>query len=320
MGNSEEMKDIKFYESIESKWLAQGMDKASFEKEVSFAVQIINGNSYMQKCEPKTALKAVMNVCQTGLTLNPVMKYAYLVPRKIGGVLSVCLDPSYQGLIHLLTSSGAVKSISSQIIYQNDLIEIDLASDKKVLKHVPYWMDGKDDSGQIMGVYSLAQLEHSFHCEIMTIQDVYEIRDHSESYKAYLKNKNVPSIWVSDEPEMIRKTVVKRHFKYLPKGKKAEQISNAIQLDNLASGYDEIADFHDIIQLEEYLEQCGIENDRLYNDYKMQINTVKTRNQAQALFNELRAYERPSAQMNQTEAAKQAKKAVQISDQKELKL
>lgn len=231
-----------FYEVIQDDFVSQsGLSKEVFQKEVSFAVQILRGNPYMQKCTGNSVLKAVLNVAQTGLSLNPVLKYAYLVPRSVKRdgkyVLEACLDPSYIGLAKLLTDTGSVTSLSTQIVYEGDVIEINLGSDEKVTKHTPYILAG-NDKGAIKAVYSLAQLpDGTKHIEFMSYEDILDIRDRSESYKSFKAGKSRSCIWDSDESEMCRKTVIKRHTKYLPKSEKFEKVGKAIDVDNNLNGF-----------------------------------------------------------------------------------
>ena len=83
----------------------------NFAREANFALQILEGNKYLQGSKPESIRNAIVNVSLTGLTLNPALKYAYLVPRKIGSDLHCILDISYIGMIKLLTDAGAVKSL-----------------------------------------------------------------------------------------------------------------------------------------------------------------------------------------------------------------
>ena len=70
-----------------------------WEKEMSFALQAISGNSALEKCNPNSITTTMVNVALTGLTLNPKKAYCYLIPR--GG--KAILDISYQGMIFLMT-------------------------------------------------------------------------------------------------------------------------------------------------------------------------------------------------------------------------
>jgi len=120
-----------FYNTIRPMWIEQsGLDESAFSREISFAVQHAIKNPYLQKCTSNSVLRAVMNVAQIGLTLNPVSKYAYLIPRFNGQSkeLECVLEPSYIGLAKLLTDSGSVTSIECHLIYQGDLIKVDMAS------------------------------------------------------------------------------------------------------------------------------------------------------------------------------------------------
>lgn len=219
-----------FYKPIQQNFIKLADEKA-FKREIGFAIQIIKGNAALQKCDANTVLEAVYNISQTGLTLNPVLKYAYLIPRKGKCIL----EPGYQGLIKLATDTDNISSINVQLVYQGDECEIDLASDQKIIKHIPYVATGKDPGDVIYG-YSIATLQDgSKHPEVMSLKQILDIREYSESYKAYVakqkKGEWASSVWVSDPHEMYRKTIVKRHFKYLPKSDN-RQLERAIELDN----------------------------------------------------------------------------------------
>lgn len=227
-------------ERVKPAFLEQsGLKEADFKREVSFAIQLASANPYLQSCTPDSALKAILNVAQIGLTLNPVKKEAYLVPRYNSKTreTEVCLDPSYIGLIKLATDSGIVKSINCQVIYSGDEIEIDLSEEYTVKKHVPYFLTGKD-KGSIIGAYSIATLrDGSKHCEIMGREEIEAIRSRSEGYKAFEAGKTKSNVWVTDEGEMFRKTVIKRHTKYLPKS--GDKLYKAIEISNHAGGFTE---------------------------------------------------------------------------------
>jgi len=66
----------------------------------------------------------------------------------------------------------------------------------------------------------------------MDAEQIFAIRDLSESYKAFKAKKVTSCIWVTHEGEMFRKTVIKRLAKYLPKTDKWEHINQAIEIDN----------------------------------------------------------------------------------------
>ena len=217
----------KFYAPIQKMFVSLANEK-KFQSEVQFAVQIMKGNQYLQKMDGNSVLESVLNISQTGLTLNPVLNYAYLVPHKGKCVLY----PSYQGLMKLATDTGSVVSIEVNLIYEGDDVVLNLASNKKIESHIPYILTGKD-KGRIIGGYSLANLpDGTKHVEIMSSQDINDVIEHSESYKNDVSKGTKYSPWNTYESEMYRKTILKRHFKYLPKTEQNESLIKAIELDN----------------------------------------------------------------------------------------
>lgn len=215
-----------------------GLSEASFAREASFAYQAYLENERVAQCTKNSLIKCVMNVAQTGLTLNPVKKYASIVPRLNSKKkqMEAILEPQYQGLIKLLNDAG-MENIEARVVYENDIFDFDLSSEEKVKKHVPYYLNKAAESGDFLAVYSIATVNGVRHVEVMPAEQVYEIREKSESYKAFVAKKISTCIWVEFPEEMYRKTVIKRHYKYLPKSDFNDNISNAIHLDNQVNGF-----------------------------------------------------------------------------------
>lgn len=225
--------------SVKSHMIDMGMSYEDFKREAMFACEIWNNpkNSYLRKATSKSLLTAIINIAQVGLTLNPIAKEAAIVPRKNGDVIEAHLEPMYGGLVKLLTDSGSVINIISNLIYEGDNFTVDLITGQR--SHIPHYVTGKEQ-GKIKGVYAIARLhDGSDQFEHMTAEEVFAIRDRSESYKAYKAGKASSSIWITDEGEMFRKTVIKRIYKYLPKSQKSEKLQRAIELtdrDYVVSG------------------------------------------------------------------------------------
>jgi len=203
------------------------------KQEISFAIQSINKSAQLQKCSMDSLLQAVVNVSNVGLTLNPAAKEAYLIPRYNGLTRSMeaSLDPSYIGLVKLLTDTGSVKSMVCQIVHDRDHFEVDLANNTSPVVHKPELSSG--ERGNMKGVYALATLaDGTRQVEWMDVDEVNQIRDRSETYKAFKAGKIQSCTWASDYGEMSRKTVIKRIYKYLPRSEKAAVLDKAIELDN----------------------------------------------------------------------------------------
>lgn len=206
-----------------------GVNGIEFEREKEFALQILGGSDYLGKVamnNPDSLRNAVTNIAAIGISLNPASKQAYLVPRKGG----VCLDISYMGIMHIAQQSGAIRWGQAKIVRENDEFELQEVGKAPIHKYKPF--DKK--RGDVIGVYCVVKTDtEDFLVETMSIDEVFDIRDRSEAYKAYKKDKSKLCPWVTDELEMVRKTVTKRASKYWPH---RERLAKAIHYLNTDGG------------------------------------------------------------------------------------
>lgn len=204
------------------------MDSETIVKEINFAMQAFNRNSYLAGATAASKQQAILNVAQIGLTLNPVMKLAYLVPRYNSGQVECFLEPSYQGLVKLITDTGSAKSVVAYPVYAGDFFKVELGT-AMTIKHHPEFQGNTN----LTHVYAVATLhDGSQQIEVMNAEDINRIRESSESYKAFKEGKVKSCVWENHYSEMARKTVIKRLCKYLPKTEMWERLATAIDLDN----------------------------------------------------------------------------------------
>jgi recombination protein RecT len=189
----------------------------SFERESGFAIQQLQKNEFTLKVamqSRQSVINAVTNIAAIGISLNPARKQAYLIPRKVNGQMEICLDLSYIGLLDLAVASGSILWGQAEIVREND--GFTLNGFDKAPTHVfnPF---GKD-RGDIVGTYVVVKTHSGdYLTTAMSIEDVHSIRDRSEAWKAYLQKKVSTCPWLTDEGEMIKKTVIKRAYKLWPK-------------------------------------------------------------------------------------------------------
>ena len=199
--------------------------KMNFNREAGFAIQILVNNPYLAKCEQESIKHAIVNVALTGITLNPALKYAYLVPRKVKNELKCILDISYMGMIKILTDAGAVKNVDAGVIYANDKYDFRKGSDP-YFKH----QSALSNRGDKIGAFAIAYLrDGGFQFEVLGREEIEKVRGTSESYKNEEGRKYSP--WETWEDEMWKKTALKRLFKLLPKTNFSEQLIAAISHD-----------------------------------------------------------------------------------------
>lgn len=205
----------------------------TFAREAAFAIQILNDNSYLAEVacgNPESLKQAVINVAAIGLSLSPIHKQAYLVPRKG----RVCLDISYQGFKDLATSRGAILSTKAVLVCEKD--EFEYLGEFTQPRHK---MDPFINRGEIRGGYCIANLPTgAVMVDFMSLGEIYNIRDRSEGYKAYVDKKAKTTVWVTDEREMIKKTLIRRAYKSWPKTIAREVLDRALSVVNETDGVD----------------------------------------------------------------------------------
>lgn len=209
-------------------------NKLDFVKECEFAKQQLIKNDYTlnaARLNPDSLQSAIANVAAIGISLNPAMQYAYLVPRKIKKEMTICLDISYRGLIKLATDTGLIKAVKAELIYEQDDFEYHGFHEEPKFAADPF-----GDRGQLKGVYAMALLvDGGVLVETMPITDVNKIRDDSEAYKSAVQKGGWTydnNVWVKYYTEMVKKTVIKRAFKTLPPSKGSELLGHAIDVIN----------------------------------------------------------------------------------------
>lgn len=219
------------------------LNNLNFFKELEFATQIFQGNTYLWGANAESKRNALINVALSGLSLSPVLKYAYLIPRNVKKQLMCLLEPSYMGLCKILTDTGSVVAVSATVVYEEEAHTLEIKQGVNgYARHIPYV--GTKKPGKPIACYSTALLPSGVeHVELLRVWEWEGIKQRSESVKSYNKNKAAGEYaadptWLTDEEEMIRKTCLKKHYKYLPKTDQAESIGKVIDLDNQANGID----------------------------------------------------------------------------------
>jgi recombination protein RecT len=207
-------------------------DKAiEFEREKGFAVQIITANDYLLKVamQNKESLKnAVTNVAAIGISLNPASKLAYLVPRKIKGVMSICLDISYMGLMDVAQRAGAIQWGQAKLVRKTDTFRLNGLDKTPTHEYSPF----DTERGDVVGVYCVVKTDGGdYLTHAMTIAEVHAIRDRSESWKAYKADNTKKCPWVTDEGEMVKKTCVKQGSKYWPRRERLDTAVHHLNTD-----------------------------------------------------------------------------------------
>lgn len=181
------------------------------------ALTAINKTPKLAQCTRESLLACLMDCSALGI--EPDGRKAHLIPyenRKAGTV--VCqLIVDYKGLVDLARRSGEIADIHADIVCANDKFKYSFGSNG-TLEHEPKL----GDRGEVIAAYSFARLKDgSVSYEVMDKDEIEAIRSRSRAGQA--------GPWVTDWTEMAKKTVFRRHSKWLPVS--SEKMQEALEKD-----------------------------------------------------------------------------------------
>lgn len=201
-----------FFESQKGTLLAVLPKHVSADRMLKIALGALRTTPKLMNCSIESLFGAVVQCSQLGLEPNTPLGHAYLIPfeNRQKGVTEVQIVFGYKGLIDLARRSGQIVSISAQAVHTKDHFEYEYGLDEKLV-HRPAF----GERGDVIAFYSVAKLVGGGYAfEVMSCQQVEEIRDASQNYK-FARDKG-KTVWGQHFVEMGRKTVLRRLFKYLP--------------------------------------------------------------------------------------------------------
>lgn len=203
-----------------------------WEEECEFAKQAIVRNERLQQCIPWTVQDAIKNVASIGLTLNPALGLAYLVPEYSKGLKGqeCLLRISSKGLVRLATDCGVIRLAKAEIVK-----ELDEFAYKGIFELPEHKMNPFQDRGKTIGVYCVAKLTTGeFMTDVMSMEDIKKCESAAK----------IKDVWANWFEEMAKKSMIKRAQKQWPKSKESERLERAITYDNENEG----AEFNQVEQ------------------------------------------------------------------------
>ena len=201
----------------------------NYGDEEIFAMQMLTKNDYSFKvanANPRSVQLAMINVASTGLTLNPAMGYAYLVPRDN----AIMLDISFKGLIKIATDAGSVSWARAEVVHENDKFTYRGPAAMPEIVADPF-----RERGAIIGAYCIAKtVDGDILTEVMDMAAIEQIRSKSSAWTKGSVGKRGP--WEDFFAEMCRKAVIKRARKTWPYTDRDGKLAKAVEIANQAEG------------------------------------------------------------------------------------
>jgi recombination protein RecT len=178
------------------------------------AINAVLRNPALADCNKGSFVMSVINAAELGLELG--LGQAALVPYK--GIVQC--QPMYQGLMELARRSGKIKKMTAEVVHKGDEFVYEKGL-SPILRHVP-----KGNNKEVTHAYAVATLDDDdTQFEVMTIEELNKVKASSPAAR------RGDSPWQTWPEEMMKKTVIKRLCKMLPKSGALER---AMDLDDLA--------------------------------------------------------------------------------------
>lgn len=176
----------------------------SADRMARIALTALNRTPKLADCTPQSFFQCLLGLSALGL--EPDGRHAHLIPY--GKECTLILD--YKGIVRLAYQSGYVRMVHCDVVRAGDVFVYSLG---KVASHTPFAYrtdEGKPDAaGEIIAAYCyIAMKDETIKCEAMTREEIDGIKKRSKA------SGNGP--WVTDYPEMAKKTVFRRASKWIP--------------------------------------------------------------------------------------------------------
>ena len=204
-GTIEKMAD-KFREA-----LPPTMDEFKF---ISVAKLTLNKNPRLVEADRNSFLQTLMSAAKDGLYLDGREAAAVQYGQHINYL------PMVEGVIKLMHNSGLIKTISAEVVYENDLFDYELGTAPKIT-HKPC-ITG--DRGKPICVYAIAvTTNEGAYYEVMSMSDIDKCRAVSKA------SSSPHSPWVKWFDQMAKKTAIHRIAKRLPKN---DAINSVVRIED----------------------------------------------------------------------------------------
>lgn len=221
---------------------------------------------HIAEADPQSVFLEVSKAAQDGLVLDgrEAVLTRFKGRRQVDGkwedITNVAYIPMIAGIKKRVMNSRVIKSWTIGLVYENEMKPDEngqprfdyLAGDEPRIYHRPIILT---DRGPVVAAYSSAKLaDGSYHHEVMTVGQLRAIKNRTKSKKS---DGTITGPWATDEEEMFRKTVARRHSKSLPMS--AEDMAVISRVDDL---YDFHGDPESIYDAEPEPEPQSVKNKR----------------------------------------------------------
>jgi recombination protein RecT len=190
------------------------------ERMTRIALSELRNNQKLAAATPISFISAVLQASQLGLEPG-VLGKCYLIPYYNNKTKNTDVQfmIGYRGMIELARRSGEIKSVYACEVDEADSFSYELGLEPKIV-HVP----SMSKKGKSIAYYAVAHFKDGgYQFEVMSLEEIESVRKSSKASES--------GPWMTHFPEMAKKTVLRRLFKWLPV---SIELQHAITLDEQA--------------------------------------------------------------------------------------
>lgn len=213
--------------------LSEAMPKhnRNVDRFVKSALLEINSNAKLQSCTKESIFKCMIESASYGLEVGGVLGQAYMIPYENNAQFQM----GYKGLLALARRSETIKTISAEVVYQNDDFEVELGMGRNLTHKINI----TKERGNAIAYYCLVELVNGgFQFAVMSKA---EIEKHRDKFSKAAKFDS--SVWKTDFDAMAKKTVLIQALKLCPISVEALEAVNREELKSVGEAVPEKTEF-----------------------------------------------------------------------------
>lgn len=207
------------------KLLPAGLDVDRF---MQIAWGLVRRNPNLLDCTPESIIAGIGQGASLGLSFDPVLGQAFLVPyrnKKKGGVREAQFQAGYRGLANLAYRSNRIVKIYAEVVHKLDKFEAIDGTEQKII-HVKNFGVDREIEEEWIGAYAVAVTkEGATFSKYLTAAEIIKRRSVSKSAEYE------DSIWKVHPKEMWLKCPVRALAKLLPMSTETEEAIRAAIAD-----------------------------------------------------------------------------------------
>lgn len=162
---------------------------------VASVIDLYNGDTYLQKCDPKAVVMEALKAAVLKLPINKSLGFAYLVPYSNVPQMQI----GYKGLIQLAMRTGQYRFINADKVYEGEYKSMNKLTGE-------FNMDGLKTSDVVVGYFAYIEMLNGFSKTLYMTKD--QVLAHAKKYsKAYAQSQATP--WHKEFDAMAIKTVLR---------------------------------------------------------------------------------------------------------------